>query len=300
MTEQKTDKRTSSPPKRIGLIGIGLLGSAIAERLLATGHQVVGFDTAADLQTFRDAGGIYCSSIGDVVQSCKRIIFSLPDSNVVQSVIDKIRPNLSDHTIVDTTTGDPETVVEIGHQLRQIDVDYLDATVAGSSQHMRDHEVTILVGGSIHAFDRCKDIFDIIAAKTFFLGEIGSGARMKLVVNLAIGLNRAVLAESLSFGEAFGFDSQQVVEVLINTPAHSDAMDTKGQKMATNDFSPQARLRQHLKDVKLILAAAKGNKARVPLSTLHEDLLQRLVDAGNGDDDNSAIVKAFRMGKSGS
>ena len=116
---------------------------------------------------------------------------------------------------------------------------------------------------------------------------------MKLVVNLAIGLNRAVLAEALAFGESYGFESEKVLEVLMASPGHSRMMDSKGQKMVDRDFAPQARLRQHLKDVRLILDAAKCTSASTPLTELHATLLQQLADAGFGDEDNSAILRAF-------
>ena len=278
----------------IGLIGIGLLGSAIAERLLQSGFAVLGFDPNADMKPFQSAGGQVASDNSTIASTCQRIILSLPDSNVVGSVIDQMRPALNSQTIVDTTTGSPDDTVAWSAELRRMGVDYLDSTVAGSSDMVRRHEATILVGGSKLAFERCEDVYSALSAKTFHVGESGSGARMKLVVNLAIGLNRAVLGEALAFGESLGFDSHQIVDVLINTPAHSDAMDTKGVEMATNDFKPQARLRQHLKDVRLILAAARNNQANVPLSKLHERLLQDLVDAGMGDLDSSAVINAFR------
>lgn len=278
----------------IGLIGIGLLGSAIAERLLQSGFAVLGFDPTADLQPFRSAGGQIASNNSNVAKKCHRIILSLPDSSIVGAVINEIHSELANQTIIDTTTGSPDDTIATSAMLSRMGIEYLDSTIAGSSEMVRRHEATILVGGSKPAFDRCEDIYSALSAMTFHVGESGSGARMKLIVNLAIGLNRAVLGEALAFGESLGFNSYQIIDVLINTPAHSDAMDTKGSKMASSEFTPQARLRQHLKDVRLILDAARNNQANVPLSQLHERLLQNLVDAGLGDLDNSAIVHAFR------
>ena len=116
---------------------------------------------------------------------------------------------------------------------------------------------------------------------------------MKLVVNLVLGLNRAVLAEGLSFARSMGVDQRRALEVLMAGPGFSRVMETKGEKMLARDFSPQARLAQHHKDVKLILEeSARANHA-LPLSQLHDELLARLVAAGDGDLDNSAILKAF-------
>jgi 3-hydroxyisobutyrate dehydrogenase-like beta-hydroxyacid dehydrogenase len=116
---------------------------------------------------------------------------------------------------------------------------------------------------------------------------------MKLVVNLVLGLNRAVLAEGLSLAAACGIDLAGALAVLQATPARSNIMEAKGPKMVSGDFSPVARLAQHLKDVRLIRALAERHGAATPLSDVHEDLLQRAVELGLGEADNSAIIRVF-------
>jgi 3-hydroxyisobutyrate dehydrogenase-like beta-hydroxyacid dehydrogenase len=114
------------------------------------------------------------------------------------------------------------------------------------------------------------------------------------VVILVLGLNRAVLAEGLAYAAACGIDPRQALEILKAGPAQSAAMDAKGEKMLNEDFTPQARLSQHLKDVRLILELGAKNEANLPLSALHCRLLEQLAQQGFGDLDNSAIIKAFR------
>ena len=113
---------------------------------------------------------------------------------------------------------------------------------------------------------------------------------MKLVTNLVLGLNRAALAEGLAFAESLGLDPAATLGVLRDSMAYSRIMDTKGPKMIARDFIPEARLSQHLKDVRLILKSG----GTLPLSTLHRDLLEQLENAGHGELDNSAIIKAFQ------
>lgn len=281
--------------KSIGLIGIGLLGQAMADRLLEDGFDVHGCDPFADLDSFVSGGGYVCESANAVAQKSRRIILCLPDSLVSRQVVTGLLPRLKGHTLIDTTTGSPDDALVMADQLGKANSTYIDASVAGSSDLMRRHAATLLVGCSAVTFRDCGDVFKTLASNTYHVGDVGSASRMKLVVNLAIGLNRAVLAEALAFGESLGFDSTQVSDVLRHTPAYSAAMDAKAPKMVQNDFTPQARLRQHLKDVKLILDLARTYQAQVPLSTLHASILSDLVDAGHGDLDNSAIVKAFRQ-----
>ncbi len=117
---------------------------------------------------------------------------------------------------------------------------------------------------------------------------------MKLALNLVLGLNRAVLAEGLTFAEALGLDPQVALAVLQAGPAWSRVMETKGAKMLRRDFVPEARLSQHLKDVRLILAAGERAGAPLPLSALHQELLERAEAAGFGAADNSAVIEAWR------
>ena len=121
----------------------------------------------------------------------------------------------------------------------------------------------------------------------------GSGARAKLVVNLVLGLNRAALAEGLAFARRCGLDPAAVLNVLRSGGAYSRVMDTKGQRMLDGNFTPDARLAQHWKDVRLILAEARRAGATTPLSELHERLLAELVAQGNGELDNSSVIRAF-------
>ena len=280
---------------RIGIIGLGLIGSALAERFLAAGYEVAGHDTRqSQNDVLRQLGGQPLASTAEVAAFFETILLSLPTSVIAASVIEEIKLLLPGKTILDTTTGQPEAMAQMGKQLAEIGCDYLDATIAGSSSQVRAGQVIVMLGGPIAAVQRCEVLLATFSKRWFHLGDWGSGARMKLVVNLVLGLNRAVLAEGLSFAEKIGVDPRQALEVLLAGPAFSRVMETKGEKMLSRDFTPEARLAQHHKDVKLILeeAAAQGNLL-LPLSTLHEALLAGLVAVGDGDLDNSAIRKAF-------
>jgi 3-hydroxyisobutyrate dehydrogenase-like beta-hydroxyacid dehydrogenase len=195
--------------------------------------------------------------------------------------------------ILDTTTGEPDAMAALGEALALRGIAYLDATIAGSSAQVRTGDVIVMIGGDAMAVKSCDDVLRSFAKRSFHLGPCGAGARMKLVVNLVLGLNRAVLAEGLSFAQACGIDPAVALEVLAAGPAFSRVMDAKGKKMIARDFEPQARLSQHLKDVHLILAEAAKHNAKTPLSELHRALLEALDAAGFGGEDNAAIVRAF-------
>jgi len=283
------------PPRRVGIIGLGLVGSALAERFLHAGFVVTGFDIdPARSAALVALGGTAADTAAAAAKAGATLVLSLPDSNIVERVLADIVSELPTGTlIVDTTTGDPARTAAVGEQCHGRGVHYLDATIVGSSEQVRDGAVTVLVGGETDIFEECADLFATFCGEMFHLGSWGAGSRMKLVVNLVLGLNRAVLAEGLSFAKACGIDLAETLRVLQSGAAYSRVMDTKGSKMIDGDFTPQARLSQHLKDVRLILATAADHGATVPLSQLHRELLERVQAAGFGDADNAAIIKTF-------
>ncbi len=280
----------------IGLIGVGLLGSAIAERLLAGGRQVLGYDRSeAQRNKLFDLGGRPVESASEVAAGCTRILLSLPNSDVSEAVIEELQGACSPGTIViDTTTGDPRRIETFGARLAEHGVGFLDATVGGSSRETRARDVIVMAGGEKQHFEACRDIFAAFARVAYHVGPWGSGARMKLVTNLVLGLHRAALAEALGFAEACGLDRAQALEVLKSSSSYSRVMDIKGTKMLAGDFQPDARLSQHIKDVRLMLENGEDTGARLPLSKLHLELLLELERGGHGADDNSAIALAFR------
>lgn len=282
-------------PARVGLIGLGLIGSALAERLIAGRFQVTGFDLDPSRQVaLTQLGGQAAPDANSVFEACSRVLLSLPDGDVARAVttaaLNRLRPG---QQIIDTTTAPESTALEIAGSLRARGCRYIDATLSGNSRQVLRGEVTVLAGGDPDDIESCRDLFDTFARRVFRLGPVGSGARMKLVTNLVLGLNRAALAEGLAFGKALGFDLRQTLEVLRETPAASRMLELKGEKMVTGDFTPEARLAQHLKDVRLILDAACAAGARVPLGTAHHGVLEEAVDQNLGSLDNSAILRVF-------
>jgi 3-hydroxyisobutyrate dehydrogenase-like beta-hydroxyacid dehydrogenase len=279
----------------IGLIGIGLLGSALAERFLRAGFAVAGHDVRAEARQHLDEmGGQGCSSTGEVAQRSARIVLCLPDSDAVRTVLTELKEELTTrHIFIDTTTGDPDVMARTGGDFRDRDIAYVDAGVLGSSEQVRSGEAIVMAGGEARIIEDNSHLFRCFCKQWYHVGSSGAGARMKLVVNLVLGLNRAVLAEGLAFAGAVGLEPALALEILRCGVAYSRVMDTKGSKMLAGDYRPQARLAQHLKDVRLILEQAGRAGARVPLSETHRTLLERAVELGSGEEDNSAVLRVY-------
>lgn len=264
----------------------------MSEGLVRSGFVLKGFDTSPDrLTALSTLGAQTAGSAQEAAAFGDAIVLCLPDSRVSSAVLAEIGGELDDQKIVvDTSTGEPGEMEQMGRLAPR----YLDATIAGSSEQVRNREAIVMAGGTTADYDACRELFAAIASRSFHVGSHGAGSRMKLVVNLVLGLNRAALAEGLAFAGAMGVDLEMALEVLRSGPAYSTALDRKGEKMLRRDWSPEARLRQHHKDVRLILAEAERSGIDLPLSSAHDRLLSLAEDAGFADADNSAILEAFR------
>lgn len=282
-----------APPtaaESVGIIGLGLLGTALAERLLAAGYPTRVYNRTRSKAAPLEAAGARWSD--NPLAECRRVVISLYTTEVVEQVLADL--DAESHPgvlLIDTTTGDPVVTPALGQRLAEHGVDYLEVPISGSSEQTRRGEATALVAGPPAAAARARDLLECLVAKHFAVGGWGNGVRMKLVTNLVLGLNRAALAEGLAFAKAIGLAPAAALEVLLNCPAYSRTMDAKGPKMVAGDFTPQAKLSQHLKDVRIILAEAERAGQALPLSTLHRQLLEQAEALGWGDQDNSAILR---------
>ena len=283
------------PAHPLGLIGIGLLGSVLAERLLAGGFVVRGYDLEpARLDAFGQRGGTPAPDAATVFGTSRRVLLSLPSHREVTALLEDHASTLQPGVIViDTTTGDPAASEALARVLARRGVTYLDATVSGSSAQLRDGGAIMMVGGEAAAFAACSDIFSRLGCETHYTGPSGTGAKMKLVTNVVLGLNRAALAEGLALARGLGLDPSMALTIMRRGPAYSRMMDSKGEKMITGEFTPEARLSQHLKDVRLILEHGHAAGLPMPLSTAHCAVLEAAEAAGFGALDNSAIIQVL-------
>ncbi|WP_437206302.1 NAD(P)-dependent oxidoreductase [Planctomicrobium sp. SH664] len=277
----------------VGVIGLGLMGTAISERFLERGYTVKVWNrTREKADSLIQRGAVWSENPAD---SCRRVVISLYSSDVVSKVVQRLEGTLRrGQFLVDTTTGRPDASAELGSRLASRGVNYLDAPISGSSEQTRRGEATVLVGGERAAFEACSDLWPVLGNRVIHVGQCGNAARMKLISNLVLGLSRVALAEGLVLAEAFGLDLQQSLEVMKASAAYSRTMESKGQKMLRHDYSVQARVAQHLKDVHLMLQESERTGHSLPMSKTHMQILERAVEAGWGELDNSAVYSSLK------
>jgi 3-hydroxyisobutyrate dehydrogenase-like beta-hydroxyacid dehydrogenase len=276
----------------IGIIGVGLLGTAIGLRLLDHGYKVrIWNRNRHEAEELLARGALWSDN---PLAECSRVIICLYNSEVVREVVERLQEGIHQRQIVvDMTTGMPDDAERMAESFACRGARYLEAPVSGSSEQARHGQVMIMVSGNETAFDACADLWQVLTNMVHYLGPSGTAARMKLVTNLVLGINRAALAEGLAFAKMIGVDPKSALDVLKSSAAASRVMESKGEKMLLQDFRVQAKLSQHLKDVDIILKLAAEQNRELPLSQTHQRLLKSAVRQGYGETDNSAIIQAY-------
>ncbi|MEJ8836014.1 NAD(P)-dependent oxidoreductase [Ramlibacter sp. AN1133] len=283
----------------IGIVGLGLVGRALAARLRSHGWHPVGYDIRAEATAaFAQEGGRIAGSLAELGSAVPCVLLAVFDTRGVLEVLEGdqglLSPAHAVRTVIDCSTGDPELLEPLAARLQAQGIDFVEAPLSGSSQQIEAGEATALVGGSAAAVCACEPLLRAISARHIHVGAAGMGAKAKLATNLVLGLNRAVLAEGFAFAEALGIPAERFLELVLATPARSDAAAVKGPLMVAEDFAPRSRIRQHLKDVDLMLQGAAHARLALPFSEQHARLLREAVAAGEGDLDNAAIVRRLR------
>ena len=284
----------------VGAIGLGLLGSALTASLLERGFAVAGFDLDEQRRAeFAERGGRPVQSIAEVTAGADRILMALPTSEIARTVClgpGGIAETATEGTVVmDATTARPSDSVEIAAALAEHGISYLDTAVSGSSAMAWERDIVVMVGGSAQALERGRPVLDAAARSVRHVGGPGAGARSKLIVNLMLGAHRVVLAEALVLGEQAGVDLDVLLETLKDSAAYSKAMDGWGDRMIRGDHdNPMSRIRQHAKDVGLILDEGRAAGAPLWMASTVAKVLAVAQAQGLGDADNSGVIAVFR------
>ncbi|HKA41924.1 MAG TPA: NAD(P)-dependent oxidoreductase, partial [Burkholderiales bacterium] len=192
------------------------------------------------------------------------------------------------------STCDPDRIAALAARLPMDRVLFVEAPVSGTSAQTASGDALGLIGGEPAAVDAARDVLEAICPRWRHLGAAGNGGRAKLAINLMLGVNRAAPAEGLVFAERMGLAPGVFLRVARESAAYSQVMDIKGEKMVQGDFSPHGFVAQSLKDFSLMAEQARRLGQRLPLAETYTALVQGCVDHGEGDLDNSAVIKEIR------
>ena len=280
--------------QHIGIFGLGLIGSAIANRLLAKGYVVSGFDPD---QTRRDAletlGGTAQDAVG--IWSAGYVFSCVFDTDQLESLI--IEAPDTTATLISISTCDPDRMAQLGADAARKGITLIEAPISGTSKSLASGDVLLMVASHKKIAQELAPVFDAISRAHVHVGDLGNGNKAKLAINLVLGLNRAAIAEGMVFAKTLGIAPNDFLAIAKVSAAYSSAMDGKGGLMAARSFEPLGRIVQSHKDFSLIAQKAADAGQGLPFTQTYLAMMQDAVDQGEGDLDNSAILLSIERAK---
>ena len=287
----------------VGVIGIGLMGTTIARRLMDAGFGVVGFDIDAGRRdALKKLGGDPVKSVAEVAKQCRRIILAVMTVAQVEEVVAEVlkhpSPSNERRVVMSVATSEPDRIEALANQTAPQGLDFLDTPVSGTSKQVLNGDGHGLIGGDQEVANASADILDAIYPNRSVTGGAGSATKTKLAINHILGLNRAALAEGLVFAETLGLDKATFLDVAKKSAAYAQIMDVKGDMMVSGDFSnPVSKISQHYKDVRIMLEEARRRGQSLPMLSMLADLLDACEKNGDGEEDNAITINEIRRRK---
>lgn len=284
--------------KKIGFIGLGVMGLPMARNLLKAGYEVTAYDVRKEaMDAIAKDGAALGTSPADVASKSEVIITMLPNSPHVKSavlgengVIEGAKPG---SILIDMSSIAPGASKEIAQALKAKGIRMLDAPVSGGEPGAIAGTLAIMVGGAQEDFDECLDILKVMGKSVTRVGEIGAGNTTKLVNQIIVALNIAAVGEAFVLGTKAGVDPEAIFEAIKGGLAGSNVMNAKVPLLLDRKFDPGFRIDLHIKDLANVLETGREVGVPLPFTSLVMEVLQALKVQGKGGWDHGAIATFF-------
>src|SRR6266571_5771739 len=288
----------------IGFIGMGHMGSHMAQRLLAAGYRLTVYDrTEEKAQELGQRGAQVAQTPKDLAASCQAVMACVTDDEAQQDVMFGPEGALAgthvDSVIIDLSTVSPDASRRLYQAAKQKGVPMIDAAVSGSVPQVEQGSLVIFVGGEHKTYQQCKPILDVLGQNSFFMGASGMGTTMKLVVNTLLGLGMQALAEAIALGEKAGIEQGLLLDVLGQTAVLTAGQKFKLANVKRDQYPTQFALSLQHKDFRLILSEAAEILVSMPATAAAEQMYTAALAKGM-DEDFSIMIKFMRELASGS
>jgi len=286
--------------RRIGFIGIGLMGRPMTKNLLKAGYDLTVHDINREaVKEVLGLGAKEASSPKEVAESVDAIMLSLPADSEVEEVIlgkdgilDGGRPG---SVLVDMSTISPLTARRMAEVVQKQGMEMLDAPVSGGQEGAREASLTIMVGGKPEIFERMEPVLQKLGKNVTYIGGHGAGQVAKAANQIIVGLTIEAVAEGLVFAAKSGVDPEKVRKALLGGYAQSRVLELHGQRMTDRNFVPGGKVRSHKKDIEIVMAVAREIGVYLPGTALLSHLWNALASQGGLDWDHSSVIKVLEM-----
>jgi 2-hydroxy-3-oxopropionate reductase len=284
--------------KKIGFIGLGIMGKPMCRNLLKAGYALTVFSrTKANVDAVTAHGAAYVASPAEVAAASELVITMVPDSPQVREVvlgeggvIHGAKPGLY---VVDMSSIAPLASREIGAALAAVGVRFLDAPVSGGEPKAVDGTLSVMAGGDAADFEAVKPVLAAMAASVVRVGEVGAGNVAKLANQVIVALNIAAMSEALVLATKAGVEPEMVYQAIRGGLAGSTVLDAKAPLVMDRKFDPGFRIKLHVKDLANVLRTANELHAPLPLTASVMEVMQAMLADGCGEDDHASIIRYF-------
>jgi L-threonate 2-dehydrogenase len=281
--------------RRVGIVGIGIMGTAMMRNLRRDGFEVFGYDPAeAAMARLTEAGGTAAASARDVAEKAEILISSLPSVPAFEQVLTGqggIASSKGSGQIVIESSTLPIEVKERGQALLSAQGKILlDCPVSGTGAQAASKDLVVFASGDRAAFERCREVFAGISRAQKYVGAFGNGSRMKFIANHLVTIHNLAAAEAIVLGEMAGLDPGLVFDVIADSAGSSRMFQIRGPMMVKGRYDePTATMTTHLKDLDIIGKFAAELHCPTPLLTAATPFYHAGVAQGRGDQDTGAV-----------
>jgi 3-hydroxyisobutyrate dehydrogenase-like beta-hydroxyacid dehydrogenase len=280
------------PPRSVGVIGLGIMGSAMAGNLLRARYRVIGYDVrTARLRAHRRVGGQVARSCADLARQADIVLCSLPSAEALGEAAARLADAARRGTIVIETSTLPIAVKEAARQvLAASGATMLDCPLSGTGSQARVRDLVVYASGDPRAYRKVGPVLDSVARARFYVGGFGAGSKIKFVANLLVAIHNVAAAEALVLALKAGLDPRLVFDVISAGAGSSRMLQVRMPMMVKGRYTPALmKLNVWQKDMAIIADFARKVGARTPLFTATAPLYRAAVASGRGDEDTGAV-----------
>ncbi|EIE24341.1 hypothetical protein COCSUDRAFT_14707 [Coccomyxa subellipsoidea C-169] len=281
---------------KVGFLGLGIMGVAMARNLLKAGYEVTVWNRSPDKCKLLEAEGAkVAASPEEAAAACDITLAMLADPPAALAVAEQAVKGLSKGKgYVDVSTVDAGTAQHICKLVHAAGAQYLEAPVSGSKGPAEQGTLIFLAGGDEELYQSSGPLLDVMGKAKFFLGPVGKGAGMKLVVNMVMGAYMAASAEGLVLADALGLKQQDLVDVVALGAVATPMLALKAPAMIDGSYPTAFPLKHQQKDLRLALEAAGESSLSLPVAAAANDLYLEAQAKGLGDADFSAVLESVK------
>ena len=277
---------------KIAVLGLGLMGLAMASRLQATGHRVCGWNRSGGRLAAAREAGLEASTDPGILSSANVLLLTLSDAAAIGASLDHAAP-LEDRLVIQTGTIGPDESRAIAARVEAERGRYLEAPVLGSIPEARSGTLIIMAGGAKEDFESAFPVLEALGTRPRLVGPTGQGAALKLAMNQLIAGLTTAFSASLGLVRAEGIETDLFMELLRESALYAPTFDKKLGKMLEHDYArPNFPLKHLLKDTRLFEAAAGARGSDTRVQAAMASLFEAGIDAGFGEADYSALYEA--------